>query len=130
MKLSTQSGFTLIEAMIAVAIVAVLAAVAYPQYTQHVRRGHRADAQAVLMDVATRQQQYLLDSRAYAGTLGSLNVTVPSAVDAHYTVSLAVGTATVPSFTVTAAPKGSQAQDACGTLSLTNAGVKSPSTCW
>lgn len=44
-----QLGFTLIELMIVVAIVGILSAVAYPSYTEYVRRGHRADARAGLL---------------------------------------------------------------------------------
>ena len=45
------SGFTLIELIIAVAIVAVLASIAYPSYTQYVVRSNRAAAQAEMMDL-------------------------------------------------------------------------------
>ena len=130
MKNSLQHGFTMVELLIVAVVVAILAAVAYPSYTQHIRKAQRADAQAVLMNAAARQQQYLLDTRAYAATLTALNVPVPDAVSARYTVSMVVGTATVPSFSVIATPRGTQAADKCGTLSLDQAGVKTPSTCW
>jgi type IV pilus assembly protein PilE len=62
-------GFTLIELMVTVAIVAILAAVAYPSYQNQVKRGRRAAAQAHLMDIAQRQQEYLLDGRGAASLL-------------------------------------------------------------
>ncbi|MBC5781658.1 type IV pilin protein [Ramlibacter sp. USB13] len=127
---STQAGFTLIELMIAVAIVAILTSVAYPSYTQHVRKSHRAEAQSHLMALASRQQQYLLDTRAYAADVGALNVPAPGSVSAHYNVTLALGAGTAPTFTLSAAPLGSQAADKCGTLSIDNAGVKTPGNCW
>jgi type IV pilus assembly protein PilE len=129
-KTRAAQGFTLIEAMITVAIIAIVAAVAYPSYTEHLRKSRRADAQSLLMNVATRQQQFLLDTRAYADTLGALQVTPPASVTPHYTVTLAVAASPVPTFTVSAAPHGAQAADKCGTLTLDQAGIKSPGGCW
>ena len=65
-------GFTLIELMIVIAIIGILAAVAYPSYMDHVRKGNRAAAQAFMMEVAQRQQNYLMNNREYATTLTSL----------------------------------------------------------
>ena len=62
-------GFTLIEVIITVAIVAILATVALPTYRDHIRKSRRAEAQAYLMAVAGRQQQFLLDTRGYAPNL-------------------------------------------------------------
>ena len=66
MRNNKQNGFTLIELMVTVAIVGILAAVAYPSYTSHVQKGARRAAQAQMLDIANRQQQFLLGSRAYA----------------------------------------------------------------
>ena len=116
-------GFTLIELMIAVAIVGILAAVAYPAYLDQIRKSRRAEAQSALMNIATRQQQMLLDSRSYAATLSALNITVPASVQANYTLSLTVDSTTVPLFTATAAPLGKQVADKCGTLGVTQTGA-------
>ncbi|MES2361065.1 MAG: type IV pilin protein [Pseudomonadota bacterium] len=123
-------GFTLIELMITVAIIGILAAVAYPAYLDQIRKARRAEAQAALMNIAARQQQMLLDTRSYATSVSALNVTLPGTVQQAYTVSVSVGTATVPSFTATAAPSGSQAKDKCGVMTVDQTGTKSPSTCW
>jgi type IV pilus assembly protein PilE len=123
-------GFTLIELMITVAIIGILAAVAYPSYLDQVRKARRAEAQAVLMNIAARQQQMLLDTRSYADTTSALNVTVPATVQKTYGVTITVGTGAAPTFTATAAPSGSQAADQCGTMSINQAGTKSPSSCW
>ena len=119
-----QEGFTLIEVLVALGIVAILAAIAFPAYTNQVRKGHRADAQAFLMDVANREQQYLLDARSYsvgADAIATLNMVVPDTVSNFYTVTVAAGAAT-PGFVLTAAPKGSQVPD--GSLTLDQNGTK------
>jgi len=125
-----QSGFTLIELMVTVAIVAILASIAYPSYQSYLLRGRRSSAQAHLMDIAQRQQQYLLDARAYAPDLATLNVTTPADVSKYYqvNVSVPVPPTNPPSFTVTATAIGIQASD--GTLTITNTGEKTPADKW
>jgi type IV pilus assembly protein PilE len=63
-------GFTLIELMIAVAIVGILAAVAYPAYTEYAVRGKIAEATRDLSLTRVKQEQYYQDHRRYgpAGT--------------------------------------------------------------
>lgn len=131
LKQPAQLGFTLIELMVVVAMVAILAAVAYPSYAQFMQRSRRAEVQALLQDIALKQQQRLLDVRAYAGTLAALNVGVPSSVSPHYTIAIALGAGGTTSFTLTATPQGGQSSDTCGTLTLAHTGVKNPTTnCW
>lgn len=135
-----ENGFTLIELMITVAIIAVLAAVAMPSYQDYLRKGRRADAQSYLQEIAARQQHFLADRRAYSTSItaapgaGGLGLSVPSSVSPFYDVNLATdNTASPPTFVVSAAPKGSQAVEKCGTLSLNARGVKAASgsgTCW
>lgn len=130
---AVQCGFTLIELMIAVAVVAILTSLAYPSFTEHLRKSRRAEAQQTLMEVASRQQQHLLDTRDYAASLAATGAHIPSSVQTHYALGLTVvsaSTGTAPAFTVTATPLGSQAQDACGTLGLTHGGIKTPVNCW
>lgn len=68
---SHAQGFTLIELMIAVAIVAIIAAIAIPNYTEYVNRARRSSAQQYLSDLAQQQEQYLTNARVYAICVGA-----------------------------------------------------------
>lgn len=59
------SGFTLIEIMIVVAIIAILASIAYPSYQDYVKRAKRAEAQSKALEMANKQEEYLLITRSY-----------------------------------------------------------------
>ena len=61
----SSAGFTLIEAMITVAVIAILAAVALPNYFDYVTRSRIVEAKTNLADMRTRLEQYFLDNRAY-----------------------------------------------------------------
>ena len=57
---SKHQGFTLIELMIVVAVVAILSSIAYPSYTEYVRRGHRAEARAGLLQAPCPERSILV----------------------------------------------------------------------
>lgn len=124
-------GFTLIELMIVVAIIGILAAIAYPSYQQYIIRANRTAAQTEMMDIANRQQQFLMADRAYADTtkMKASGYTLPSEVSAKYGYDIVVDNdATPPTFTITFKPSGTQKDD--GDLTLNHAGTKTPSDKW
>lgn len=124
-------GFTLIEIMTAVLIIGILSAIAIPSYQTYLLKGNRAAAQAYLMDIAQRQQQYLMDARTYATSVTALTMTTPTNVSTYYTIDDPFTTGTAPnSFSVTATPIGTQVSDSCGALSIDNVGNKTPVNCW
>src|SRR5437868_5859443 len=142
-------GFTLIELMLVVIVVGVLAAIALPSYRNQVIKGNRSAGQQFMQDVAIREQQVLLDIRAYVPvawnnfantpTSGSpgLNLSVPSNTTGNYTFAVATtgndcaGTAFlagVPAFAVTATATGGQTTD--GDLCIESLGNKTPAAKW
>ena len=125
-------GFTLIELVVVMAVAAILAAVAIPNYSQYVMRSHRSEAQAFISDVASRQSQFFLDRRTYAGTTAALNLPVPPEVALRYTIAIAVVAGPPAGFQVTATPIGAQATERCGVLTVDQANNRTAvgTRCW
>jgi len=71
------AGFTLIELMVALAIVAILAAVALPYYGDYVKRGNITEATANLSTLRVNMEQYYQDNGNY-GTNGACGVAMPT----------------------------------------------------
>lgn len=132
-RYQTDRGFTLTELLITVAILSVLISIAVPNYRQFVIRGKRSAAQSVMMDIANREQQYLLANRRYANkaTLEANGFSLPAEVTENYTWDIALGTGPRPSFVITFTGIGTQAADnSPAPLTLSSSGEKAPAEKW
>lgn len=135
-----QSGFTLIELMIVVAIIGILASIAYPSYQQYVLRANRAEAQAILSETAQLMERRFTTCGTYGTNATCATAAAPtSAVQPigatggaiRYNIDFSAGPSAT-AFTLRATPAGGQSSDTCGTLTLTNTGMQMPATagCW
>jgi len=128
-------GFTLIEIMIAVAIVAILAAIAVPSYNSQIQKSRRSDATAALTAAASAQERWYFQFNGYASDVADIGGA--DSPEEFYTISInnnsgvdeCVGGGAVRynCFILTATPVAglSQANDAsCPTFTLSNLGVK------
>jgi len=129
MKLTNKRGFTLVEVLIVCAIIGILASIGYPSYQNHVRKAKRSAAQTFMMQIASKEELYLLDNRSYTATIGSggLGLTQPTETANTYTFAVAV-TASPPTFTITGTAISTQAVD--GPVTLSSTGVKTPPEKW
>lgn len=65
----TTDGFTLIEVMIALAVVAIVASLAFSTYRRHIQRGHRVEAVQALLAAAAEQEKFHLAHGRYGERL-------------------------------------------------------------
>src|SRR5690606_16242997 len=95
-KAGKMRGFTMIELMIVVVIVGILAAIAYPSYRSYVLRANRAEARALLLDIAAREERFFSNNNTYTADLTQLGFPAAGAVESEhgvYSVSAAVAPA-------------------------------------
>ena len=135
------------ELMIVVAIIGFLAAFAYPSYQEQMRKTRRADCSGALASFGNAMERYYTVNNTYrraadggadTGQPAIFPVTCPIDGGAA-TYNLTIQAANDSTFEVRAAPVGVQANDKCGTLTLTNTGRKNitgaatgmtPEKCW
>ena len=133
--LNNQNAFTLIELMVAVAIVGILASIAYPTYQDSVMKSRRADAKGALLGFENAMERYFTVNNTYLGAGGTdgshadtgapriYNTTSPIGGGTAY-YNLTISAATASTYTLNAEPTSVQDGDKCGTLTLTHRNEK------
>ena len=127
-------GFTLIEALLAVAIAAILASIALPSYREQVAKSRRLGAQAKLYSAAQFMERYYTGNHRYDQDATGQAIALPTPLqqteDGAY--ALRVLTPDRDSYTLMATPAAAQLNDRCGVLSLSHTGLQGASQpdCW
>lgn len=134
-------GFSLIELMIVVMLIGILSAIALPSYRQYRVSANRGAAKAVLLEIASKQEEYIGRNGAFAAGANwatDLHVSVPAEVDREYSLTVAAaaipltGTLSAPGFTATATPKAGSLQESAndGAIAINQFGLKTPVGKW
>ncbi len=129
---SRNSGFTLIELMVTVAIVGLLAAIAYPSYQNYVTKTRRVDATGNLLELSQYMERFFTENGRYDVDTGGDAVSLPftqspkEGNSTFYNLGFADGEPTSTTFVLEAEPVGPQAANdtACATLTLDSTGAK------
>lgn len=127
-------GFSLMELVVAMAIVGIIAAVAIPSYQGSMRKAIRSDAKTALMELAARQERFFTENNSYTVTLSNLGYTSTTSPEGYYSLTAAAGPtgSITTSFTASANLIASGNDSSCSQFSLSSNGAKSAtsSSCW
>ena len=128
-------AFSLVELMVAMALVAILAGIAVASYRSFILKANRSDAIQTLLAIQLAEEKYRMSNTTY-GTLTQVWNGVTTTERGKYNLGITNNTGT--SYTITATGVGDQANDSdggssCGTMTLTYSSgttTKTPGACW
>jgi type IV pilus assembly protein PilE len=122
---STHRGASLVGVAIGVTLLLFAVAITLPWHLQRIRTSNRHEAQQYMQAVAAGEQRSLVAAHCYAD-LATLGIVPPGSVREAYAITLDIAArcGPIPHYRLTLVPLTGQAPDACGTLSIDDAGIK------
>ncbi len=137
-EVSAYRGVTLIELLLAMAVLAILLALAWPSYGELVRKSRRLDAVTALYQIQLAQERYHAAHYRYAESLSEIGWShdETDSAEGHYRLRLAPVADARRVYRALAQPRpgSDQARDACGVFALTQDGpdpaLPADSACW
>jgi type IV pilus assembly protein PilE len=130
--MNKQLGVSLLELMIVIVIIGIVASIAYPSYVDNVQDTRRAECSGALVGLGNAMERFYSVNGTYLGAAaGGANTGAPAVfatscpVDGgNVTYNLTIQAATASTYALLATPVGPQAADECGSLTMTNRGLK------
>lgn len=132
----SNGGFTLIELMIAVALVGVLAAIALPSYNEYIAKARRAELKTALLEGGQWMERHYSENYRYdVNTAGSAVATlypanlsqIPRDRGGAYTITVSASAARTFTVTASRVVGGPMASDRCGDYTFNELGVRANS---
>jgi len=109
-------GFSLLELLIALAIVAILATITVPSFSGLLAKSRRSDAMSALLLVQLAQERWRSRNTSYAQSLEELGWASPISSEGYY--QLRVSEAGVAGYRILAQPTAVQQRDSCGVFAV------------